>query len=234
MKESKLGVKEHAEIAQARAAFCSFLTIHFNVLPDEKFVKQMRRKEILSMLEVLPKDESVNADVSRGATLMYNFLKETYNDKPAQLSEKLGVDRTRLYRGLSPQYGPPPPYEMVWSKKWQDVSLLQVLAGIYRENGLAPSTEIVDRMDYLGLELEFIHALSMRETEAWQANKPEVANSLIEIQNKFFSEHLKQWVPDFVQKALEFVKTDFYHGHLLMIKGFILELGETFTTISST
>jgi TorA maturation chaperone TorD len=234
MKESKLGVKEHAEIAQARAAFCSFLTIHFNVLPDEKFVKQMRRKEILSMLEVLPKDESVNADVSSGATLMYNFLKETYNDKPAQLSEKLGVDRTRLYRGLSPQYGPPPPYEMVWSKKWQDVSLLQVLAGIYRENGLAPSTEIVDRMDYLGLELEFMHALSMRETEAWQANKPEVASSLLVVQNKFFSEHLKQWVPDFVQKALEFVKTDFYHGHLLMIKGFILELEETFSTISST
>ncbi len=234
MNESKLGVKEHADLARARAAFSSFLTIHFNVLPDEKFVKQMRRKEILSMLEVLPKDESVNEDISSGASLMYNFLKETYNDKPAQLSEKLGVDRTRLYRGISPVYGPPPPYEMVWSKTWSDLALLQVLAGIYRENGLAPSTEIVDRMDYLGLELEFMHALSMRETEAWEANKPEVANSLIEIQIKFFNEHLKQWVPDFVQKALEFVKTDFYHGHLLMLKGFILELGESFSTTSTT
>jgi Nitrate reductase delta subunit. len=234
MNKTKLGVKELADIARARAAFSSFLTIHFNVLPDEKFVKQMRRKEISSMLELLPKDESVNEEISSGAALMYKFLKETSGDKPAELSEKLGVDRTRLYRGLAPTYGPPPPYEMVWSPKWQDVALLQALAALYRENSLTQSTEIIDRLDYLGVELEFIHALSVRETDAWDAGKTEKARSLLIDQQKFFYEHLESWVPAFIQKAMDFVKTDFYHGHLLMLKGFILEQAGIFSTISST
>ncbi len=234
MNKTKLGVKELADIARARAAFSSFLTIHFNALPDEKFVKQMRRKEIISMLELLPKDESVNEEISSGASMMYKFLKENSADNPAQLSEKLGVDRTRLYRGLAPTYGPPPPYEMVWSQKWQDVALLQALAAIYRENGLAQSTEIIDRMDYLGVELEFIHALSVRETDAWDAGNMEKATSLFVTQRKFFQEHLEAWVPAFVEKAQEFVKTDFYKGHLLMVKGFIAEQAGIFSTISST
>jgi TorA maturation chaperone TorD len=234
MNKAKLGVKELADIARARAAFSSFLTIHFNVLPDEKFIKQMRRKEITSMLELLPKDESVNEEISNGASLMYKFLKDTSADKPVELSEKLGVDRTRLYRGLAPTYGPPPPYEMVWSQKWQDVALLQALAALYRENGLAQSTEIIDRMDYLGVELEFIHALSVRETEAWDTGKTEKARSLLLDQEKFFHEHLESWVPGFVQKALEFVTTDFYRGHLHMLQGFISEQAEIFSTISST
>jgi TorA maturation chaperone TorD len=234
MNKTKLGVKELADIARARAAFSSFLTIHFNALPDEKFVKQMRSKEITSMLALLPKDESVNEDTSRGASLMSNFLKETSGDKPAQLSQKLGVDRTRLYRGLAPTYGPPPPYEMVWSQKWQDVALLQALAATYRENNLAQSTEIIDRMDYLGVELEFIHALSVRETDAWDAGKTTKARSLLEEQKKFFQEHLESWVPSFIPKALEFVETDFYRGHLLMLQGFISEQAGILATISST
>jgi len=234
MNKTKLGVKELADLARARAAFSSFLTIHLNVLPDEKFVKQMRRKEISSMLELLPKDESVNEELSSGASLMYKFLKETSKETPAELSQKLGVDRTRLYRGLAPTYGPPPPYEMVWSQKWQDVALLQALAALYRENGLAQSTEIIDRMDYLGVELEFIHALSARETDAWDTGKMENASSLFVEQRKFFQEHLESWVPGFVEKAFEYVKTDFYHGHLLMLQGFIKEQAGIFSTISST
>jgi TorA maturation chaperone TorD len=234
MNETKLGVKELADIARARAAFSSFLTVHFNVLPDEKFVRQMRRKEITSMLKVLPKDTSTNEDIAAGASLMENFLEETRADTSAQLSEKLGVDRTRLYRGISPVYGPPPPYEMVWSKTWQDISLLQTLAGIYREKDLAPSADVPDRMDYLGVELEFLHALSLRETAAWEAGKTDTAHSHFEDQKKFFSDHLEQWVPDFVQKALEYVKTDFYHGHILMLRGFITEQGEIFSTLFPT
>jgi len=232
MNETKMGVSEFSAVAKARAAFSSFLAIHFNVLPDEKFVRKIRRKEISTMLEILPKDTSTNEDIATGATLMLNFLKETYNDKPAQLSEKLGIDRTRLFRGISPTLSPPPPYEMVWSKEWQDVTLLQTLAGLYRENNLEISKDNIDRHDYLGLELDFLNTLAKRETAAWDAGKKEKAYSLYEQQNKFFRDHLEQWVPDFINKALEFSKTDFYHGHLLMLCGFISEQKEIFSSIS--
>jgi putative dimethyl sulfoxide reductase chaperone len=231
---SDQSVNDLAGIARARAAFSSFLNIHFNVLPDEKFVRQMRKKDITSMLQLLEKDATVHEDITSGAALMGKFLMETHADKSSEVSEKLGVDRTRLYRGVSPTYGPPPPYEMVWSKSWIDVGLLQVLAAIYRENRLAPSTKIVDRLDYIGLELEFMHTMAMRETEARESAKQEKANALLLVQKQFFFEHLEPWIPSFVKKALEDARTDFYSGHLLMLRGFILDQGKYFSTISST
>ena len=231
MNVSEQSVNDLGEIARARAAFSSFLNIHFTVLPDEKFVRQMRRKEVTSMLELLPKDASVHEDIATGAALMGKFLQETHKNEPAELSEKLGIDRTRLYRGVSPTYGPPPPYEMVWSKTWIDISLLQVLAAIYRENRLAPSTKIVDRLDYIGLELEFIHKLALRETEARESSKAEKADTLLLVQKQFFCEHLEPWVPSFVNKALDDAKTDFYSGHLLMLRGFILDQKKYFSSI---
>jgi TorA maturation chaperone TorD len=159
---------------------------------------------------------------------MENFLKETQAEAPDRLSEKLGVDRTRLYRGLSPNYGPPPPYEMVWSKTWQDVRLLSVLAATYRENDLQPSEDVHERQDYLGVELDFIHILAEREAAAWEAGSTGRAQSLLETQKTFFKEHLQPWVNFFIKSAFEYVKTDFYQGHLLMMRGFMDDLGKEF------
>jgi TorA maturation chaperone TorD len=231
MGEADQAMSDLASQAQTRAAFCSFLNVHFTALPDEKFVEQVRHKDVISMLKILPHDEATNEDIAAGASLMDKFLQETMQDSPEKLSVKLGVDRTKLYRGLSPTYGPPPPYEMVWSKKWQDVTLLQTLAGIYRENGLKPSVEVIDRQDYIGVELEFIHALALREVEAWKAGDEKTARSLLETQKTFFLEHISSWAPFFIKKAFEFVKTDFYQGHLLMLRGFIAEQAGIFTKI---
>ena len=233
MDETQLGMTDLADTARARAAFSSFLTVHFTALPDEQFVKQMRGPEVSAMLQALPADAAVNADIATGAGLMSGFLAATLGDSPAELSEKLGVDRTRAYRGLSPNYSPPPPYEMVWSQKWHEISLLTELARIYREQGLGPSTEVIDRLDYAGLELEFIRQLAEREAAAWQAGQTETAQALLEQQQAFFDEHLKQWVPSFVDKALEYAQTDFYRGHLLMLRGFIAEQAETYPALAT-
>jgi TorA maturation chaperone TorD len=121
---------------------------------------------------------------------------------------------------------------MVWSQKWREVDLLIELAKIYRENNLAPSTKVIDRLDYMGMELEFIHAIATRETNAWDEGKLDAAGTLFDEQKAFFSEHMQQWIPNFVEKALEFAQTDFYHGHLLMARGFILEQAEIFSTVT--
>ena len=232
MNQAELDSQELASIAQARAAVTSFLKIHFITLPDVKFVKQMRQSEILAMLKALAEDESVDDDIAAGAFLMHNFLEGTRGDGTARLAEKLGVDRTRIYRGVSPTYGPPPPYEMVWSKTWRDISLLQVLAGVYRQMGLEPSSQFRDRLDYIGMELEYLHALATREAQAWEAGETETARSLLEAQHQFFCEHLEQWPPYFVRKALEYVKTDFYKGHLLMLRGFIKDEKQEFASLA--
>lgn len=216
-----LNPQEMASIARARAAFYSFLNVHFTTLPDVAFVERIRSGEIASMLEALVNDESAGIDIATGASLMRAYLDKTRSDDQSQLAENLGVDRTRLYRGVSPRYGPPPPYEMVWSKTWQDVRLLEMLAGIYRETGLAPSPDVKERSDYIGVELDYMRELALREAAAWEAEASESATKLLESQQAFMNEHLGEWVRGFIEKALEWVKTDFYKGHLFMLRGFI-------------
>ena len=219
--DAELNPQELANIARTRAAFYSFLSVHFTTLPDQAFVERMRGEDMSSMLEALVNDESVEADITAGASLMRDHLNKTRNVEMSELSQALGVDRTRLYRGLSPSYGPPPPYEMVWSKTRQDVGLLVDLAGTYREMGLSPSPDVSERMDYIGVELDFMRELALREAAAWESNSPESAAKLLESQHVFLDAHLREWVPFFVDKALEQAETDFYRGHLHMLRGFI-------------
>jgi TorA maturation chaperone TorD len=110
---------------------------------------------------------------------------------------------------------------MVWSRTVKDYSVLQAVAGKYREAGLEPSADARERVDYMGLEMDFLRELALREAAAWDAGEQETARSLLASQQAFLSQHLGDWAPDFIAKALEYVETDFYKGHLLMMRGFL-------------
>jgi TorA maturation chaperone TorD len=198
----------------------AFLGIHFTTLPDTAFVERMRSQELASMLEALADDESIAEEVAAGASLMRAFLAQTTSEAPDRLAEKLGVDRTRLYRGITPQYGPPPPYEMVWSRTKPDVSLLTGLAEVYRKNGLAIAPDAKERLDYIGVEMDYMGELSIKESTAWESGDFDTAVDLLQAQQDFLSQHLGSWTPAFFDKALEYAETDFYKGHLRMLRGF--------------
>lgn len=215
--------QELAEIAKAREALGSFLNLHFMVLLDAAFVERARGQGYISVLESLANETSLNADITSGASMMSEYLEQTNSVELAELVKTLGVDRTRLYRSVSKGYGPPPPYEMVWSKEAADSNLLVAIAKIYGEAGLSPSPEAKERHDYIGLELEFICELARREAIAWESNEREEANKLLSMQHAFMSQHIGQWAPDFIEKAQEYVKTDFYKGHLIMLRGYLAQ-----------
>ena len=223
MNETPLTAQELAELARARANFYAFVNIHFTNLPDMTFINHVRGSNFLDALDTLLHDESMPEDVTKGAALMRGYLDSTMPTEGAKLSEMLGVDRTRLYRGLSPSYGPPPPYEAVWSKTDKNVpNVLVTISGIYQQVGMAVSQDARDRIDFVGVELDYEYQLAMREAEAWQAGETEKATDLLKQQEMFMREHLGMWVPGFVEKALTMAETDFYRGHLMMLRGFLV------------
>jgi putative dimethyl sulfoxide reductase chaperone len=218
---NEMTIHELSSIAQTRAALCSFLNLHFMTLLDSSFIEQVRAREFTSLLQTLAVDASSNDDVTTGANLMSEYLWRT-NDLPlTQVVEELGVDRTRLYRSVIKGYGPPPPYEMVWSKEVSDYSHLSIIAGAYEEAGLSPSPDAKERFDYIGMELEFLSELASREAVARENGAPQDANNLLSFQYNFLTHHFGQWVPDYIEKAMDYAETDFYKGHLLMLRGFI-------------
>jgi len=221
--DQDLTSQDLAEIAKAREALGSFINLHFMTLLDAAFIERARAPEFTSVLLSLANEQAANTDIATGASMMSEYLEQTKFVELSQLVNTLGVDRTRLYRSVSKGYGPPPPYEMVWSNKASDHDLLVTIAKIYAEAGLTPSPEAKERLDYIGLELEFILELAKRETIAWESNERDEADKLLSIQHVFMSQHIGQWVPDFIEKAQEYVKTNFYKGHLTMLRGYITQ-----------
>jgi TorA maturation chaperone TorD len=186
-------------------------------------------------LEKLISDENIHPEISKGAKLMSDFIANSASSDEKQLSETLGVDRTRLYRGVSPTYGPPPPYEAVWSTDpAKQNEFLQRIASMYQQDGLALDPDIHERVDYVGIELAYLEQLARDEAKSLKAKNYKMAGTLLERQKTFLVEHLGNWVPKFVEKALEYVQTDFYRGHLLMLRGFILDQGEILSEVTST
>lgn len=213
--------QELADLARARAAFLSFLNLHFQVLPDVPFVERVRNGELTSILSNLADEPSEDGEIPIGAGLMKDYIEKTRAVDSARLSQDLGVDRTRLYRGVAPGYGPPPPYEMVWSKTGQDFGVLQEVARIYAEAGLAAGPEAQNRLDYIGIELEFVREMAMREAAGWDAGDQAAARRCLKVEKEFVSEHVAGWVPEFIERAMKHVETDFYKGHMLMLRGFL-------------
>lgn len=222
MNDLSLSVHDLAESARARASLFAFLNLHFTNLPDQNFVKHVRDHNFRTALEELKETETDNTDLSTGANLMLNYLYSSSEMDAELLSNALGVDRTRLYRGISPSYGPPPPYEAVWLKRSQNVPLvLRTIAGIYQEDGMAVSPNAKDRLDYVGVEMDYLYQLAMREAQAWDTENEVQARQLLDRQDTFLREHLGEWIPAFVEKALTMAETDFYRGHLKMLRGFL-------------
>jgi len=223
--DASLTPKELEEIARARASFWAFLNVHFTTLPDITFVERLRASEFSAALDAVT-DEAAEADVApdmaAGASLMRDYLHSVAGTKAKALAEQLGVDRTRLYRGVAPNYGPPPPCEAVWCGRSNDTpAVLQEIAKIYAGNGMAISPDARERLDYIGVELEYQARLATREAEAWDAGDEPAARTLLKQQVEFLGLHLAQWVPAFIEKALTMAETDFYRGHLLMLRGFL-------------
>jgi TorA maturation chaperone TorD len=219
--EAPLTRNDLAAIAGARAALCAFLNLHFTMLPDESFVGHLRGGEFTRALATLAADEG-DAELARGAALMRRFLADHESDEPAALAQTLGVDRTKLYRGVSPTYGPPPPNEVVWDKRVTDaVAGLKALADLYAAAGVGMAGQARERLDYIAVELDFLRLLAVREMEAWQAARPDDARLALQQQSVFVREHLGLWFPAFREQAMLQTQTDFYRGHLTMLCGFL-------------
>jgi TorA maturation chaperone TorD len=229
---AEIQLNELQEAAQARAAFYSFLNLFFLTLVDSAFVTRLRNGELSTVLVSLKEDEANGEDITTGAALMLGYLEKTGEMDLARLTEILGVDRTRLYRGVAKGYGPPPPYELVWSKNGGDYGVLQTISRAYREAGLEPPPDLKERLDHISIEMGFLQELAQNEASAWNSGDDQTASLCLAQQRDFMDHHFGEWVPFFIEKAFEYVETDFYRGHLRMLRGFILEQKDFFSTLS--
>jgi putative dimethyl sulfoxide reductase chaperone len=209
------------DAAKARASFYAFLNIHFTELPDESFMAALRNQAFDSVLKELDLSEEVHPEIAEGASLMRSYLFSAKDLGDKEIVNRLGVDRTRLYRGVSSRHGPTPPYEALWIGPDKEPSVLQEMAGIYAQSGFVLKVDLRERLDYIGIQLNYLERLVMNEISAREAGDEELAQESLAQERSFLENHLGKWVPAFVSSALGYAQTDFYRGHLRMLIGFI-------------
>jgi len=208
-----------AASAREEAGMYGFLAALVNQSPDASLVKRLRDIGVATLLEDCV---DLEPTARQGLREIDDYVAQTLGDPEDEMATALAVDWTRLFRGIRPGYGPPPPYEALYR---QDITnpleLLQVIMAWYGHYDLAAAPDQLNRPDYLGLELGFLSHLAEIEARSWEQGDQAAAQELRRQSDRFYVEHLSRWVPAFCQAALPHCQTGFYRGLIHLTQGIL-------------
>jgi TorA maturation chaperone TorD len=212
------------QVARGREFMYGLLKAYFVAAPSESMVVFLRGPTFRAMLQAIVSDPDMQSEIVGGAQLMRSFLNDMAEASPASLAELLAADRRRLYRVGVPGYEACAPYELEWrGGPFQKAGVLEDLERVYAAAGLGTTARSLERLDYLGVELEYLQRLVGREAEAWESGDSAAARHWLAAEEAFLQQHLAEWVPAFLVQAAKLAATDFYHGHLFMVSGHLTQ-----------
>ncbi len=214
---------EAAMVARSTATVYGFLATLLNERPDATFVGNLRAAGG-DFIRGLAEDPRLSNDATQGFRDMAKYVEENKDRPAAAVEQDLAVDWTRLFRGVSPAFGPVPPYEASFMNTGTtEVEMIQAVNQFYRNNGLAVNNDCNNRLDYMGLEFSFLEHLAEAQAQAWDENHVEEALSYGQAERRFLAEHLGVWAGLFIERALSYAETGFYQGFLRLCSGVVSE-----------
>jgi TorA maturation chaperone TorD len=215
---------ESAQSAEARSKVYRLVAYVYNWIPDAEFIEKLRLG--LSEIQACPVPSTEEA--TRWEQNLLGALEkvEAHLKEPEEEGAllALAVERTRLFRGIRPDYGPPPPYESVYKGEGLVMGHSSTeVAECYRQTGYSLPEGWRDPPDYIGAELDFMSYLCQKEAEAWTRGDERQARAWQQQQQDFLSQHLMLWVPTFCQEVMQQAQSDMFRD-LVQITNCFLEL----------
>ncbi len=199
MRDRDLGARTETAVQADTAAF-AVLYAFFNRIPDEGVVEAALR---LTPAEVAD-DEAKSA-----LSLIASYAARTDGEKILEMRK----DWTKLFRGVSPDYGPKPPYEALYSER-DELEVLSGLAKLYDDHGYCSYHALDNRLDYIGVELGFAMELALARDHALRDGEPEQHEKHGRALEAFLEAHPARWFGKFHANAVPHAATDFYRGVL--------------------
>jgi TorA maturation chaperone TorD len=209
--------------SQSRSAIYGFIAWLFLKQPDVEFVTQLLSDDIQDSLAILPFRSESTYKIIAGLKQMRSSLLESGPRTLEDLSLALAVEHTRFLQGVGRAYSLPPPYESLYrsSEAGEDNAFLLQLTEFYRQAQAAIQTESVERVDYLGIELDLMRLLCEEESHAINQQDTAQAAHFSHLQQRFLHEHLLVWAPRFCESFIAQTTDGFYHGVAQLLLGFL-------------
>jgi TorA maturation chaperone TorD len=219
MRENNL-MAEMGQLAEARSRIYGLLASLCTQLPTPALAQAIKEGHVLDALSPLANTEAAPEDLINGLETLKAYTTSSRSEETTRILQDIAVERTRLFRGIKPGYGPPPPYESVYATGTDlGSNARKRVLEIYAEIGVNLMEMCKEEPDYIGLELDFMRILCQKEAEAWKIQDAEVVVDFLGREYRFVNEHLVTWVPRFCDTVLERTKLGFYRALAQIIKG---------------
>ncbi len=211
------------EEANAQAEIYATLAALFTQKPDTELVANIRGMGEGFSLS-FDQYRGLNDDVQAGLTELSDYLTQIEMQADEDVAQALLVDWTRLFRGLYANYGPKPPYETLWhGPGGESVEIMRAISQQYRQFGLTPVHDHSNRLDFLGMECDFIRFLFQKMAAALAAGDESQADHCYLALCRFFGQHIAPWAVDYCSQAAEAAQTSFYRGFLFIARGVFIQ-----------
>jgi TorA maturation chaperone TorD len=121
----------------------------------------------------------------------------------------LCAEHTRLWGGLSPAYGPPPPYESV-IREGRLPGDATTAAAAYAAADVDPELPDAGPVDHLAVELRFVALCCLREADAWRSANAAEATAWLQREQSFLEQHLLQWATKHCTAVASLARDDYH------------------------
>ncbi len=156
------------------------------------------------------------------ATLQ-KYLQALPEDKLGEIRRNVHIEYTRLFVG--PRHLPTPPYESVYRSP-QHLMMRDETIDVrqtYAKNGFRVRRLNQEPDDMVGIELEFMAAMSQLSREAERERNYERLAQLIVEQRQFCELHLLKWAPQFCDDIIANSQEQFWRSVAVFTKTFLEE-----------
>lgn len=205
---TRVSEEELVGLARNRAKIYALLSTAYSKPPDGRLT------ELFTNWTRLP--EQFPPRMKQGLSKLKAWFERAGNPPSSTLLTKLETEFTRLFRGLSPLYSPPPPYESVYRDGVLYGPCTQEVVRWYHRYQLKGNNN--EPPDHISLELDFMRFLCEQEEQAWKNGD---GYHYVEEEKSFINEHIMKWVPCFCEKIREFDISDFYIGVADLTEGWL-------------
>jgi len=195
---------DYTELTQQRSNIYGLLSLVYLHEPTIDFIRLLTSRDIQDLLEEA--GFNVGEDLKEG------------NEE--DIHEELQVEYTRLFLGPGPHVCP---YESVWrdggSMLWGKTT--GKIKNLIESLGLTYRAEWSGLPDHIGVELEFMRKLILKEKEGREQKKDKEVLACLEIEDKLLNEHLLAWVPHFCSEVRKGSRLKFYRSIATLTKQFL-------------